>query len=262
MVVLSAALVTSTIVPAEAARGRGGGGGAYRGGGGGAYRGGGAYGGGARAAPQRNYQPAQRTVQPATRSGRVGNVNVDRSRDVNVQRNTVVRPAARGYTRAPYAHGGRRYYSHNAYRYHRYRPYSAWGPSFHPFGAFVATVAATAIVVSVANHQYRYNQGVWYAPSGSGYNVIAAPVGATVPTLPPNATVVTNNNYYYGGAYYEKTGDKYKVVAPQAGTVVDELPPGGEEVTVGEQKYVKFGETYYQPIEQNGKKKYEVVDVK
>ena len=31
---------------------------------------------------------------------------------------------------------------------------------------------------------------------------------------------------------------------------------------MGEQKYVKFGETYYQPIEQNGQSKYEVVEVK
>ena len=92
--------------------------------------------------------------------------------------------------------------------------------------------------------------------------MVTAPVGAMVTTLPAQATVVNNNNYYYGGAYYEKSGGEYKVVAPQAGTVVDELPPGGEEVTIGDQKYVKFGETYYQPFEDNGKKKYEVVEVK
>ena len=40
--------------------------------------------------------------------------NINRGGDVNISRNTVVRPAARGYTRAPYAYGGRRYYSFTA----------------------------------------------------------------------------------------------------------------------------------------------------
>ena len=93
-------------------------------------------------------------------------------------------------------------------------------------------------------------------------SLVAAPVGATVTTLPSQAVVVNENNYYYGGTYYEKTGGSYKVVAPVAGTVVEHLPEGGEEVTIGEQKYVKFGETYYQPIQKHGKNMYEVVEVK
>ena len=271
MVVLSASLVASSLTPALARGGGRAGGGAYRGGGG-AYHGGGA----ARAAPQARPAAPRQSAPAAIHSGRTGNVNhgnrnvnvdnrhanvnVNRSRDINVQRNTVVRPAGRAYGRAPYAYGGRRYYAHHAYGYHRYRPYSSWGVGFHPFGAFVATVAATAIIVSVANTQYRYSQGVWYAPASGGYTVVTAPVGATVAMLPSEAVVVNNNNYYYGGAYYEKTGGEYKVVAP--GTVVDKLPPGGEEVTIGEQKYVKFGDTNYQPFEENGAQKYEVVEVK
>ena len=295
MVVLSASLVTSSITPALARGGRGGGGARTGGGqmhGGGARMQGG--GGAARAAPQSRPAPsttgaarqgtgaANRT--PAAHSGRTGdvnrgsgnvnsgnrnvgnrNVNNVGNRNVNVNnvnvRNTAVRPAGRAYGRAPYAYGGRRYYAHNAYRYHAYRPYG-FGVGFRPFGAFVATVAATAVIVSVANTQYRYNQGVWYAPASGGYTVVAAPVGGVVTTLPPQATVVNNNNYYYGGSYYEKSGSDYKVVAPQAGTIVEQLPEGGEEVTIGDQKYVKFGETYYQPIEQDGKQKYEVVEVK
>jgi hypothetical protein len=173
----------------------------------------------------------------------------------------VVRSGPRPYTRAPYAYGGRRYYAYNPYVYHRYSPYY-WGPAFYPVGAFVAAVAATAIVVSVANQQYRYNEGVWYVPSGGQYKVVPAPVGATVATLPSGAVAVGENDYYYAGAYYQKTSNGYTVVAPQAGTVVQNLPPGGEEVTVGDQKYVKFGNTYYQPIEENGQPKYEVVEVK
>jgi multidrug efflux pump subunit AcrA (membrane-fusion protein) len=52
-----------------------------------------------------------------------------------------------------------------------------------------------------------------------------------------------------------------KIYAPTSGTVVESLPEGGEEVKLGDVTYVKFGETYYQPIEQDGKNMYEVVDV-
>jgi hypothetical protein len=62
-------------------------------------------------------------------------------------------------------------------------------------------------------------------PSNGGYAVVAAPVGATVQTIPSSAqTVVVNettNNYYYGGTYYEKGGEGYTVVPPTAGCVVD-----------------------------------------
>ena len=92
-----------------------------------------------------------------------------------------------------------------------------------------------------------------------------APPGATIKVLPEGSeTVVVNettNNYYYGGTYYEKAEGGYTVVPPTAGTVVENLPEGGEEVKIGDVTYVKVGETYYQPIEQNGKNMYEVVNV-
>ena len=44
--------------------------------------------------------------------------------------------------------------------------------------------------------------------------------------------------------------------------MVESLPEGGKEVQIGDQTYVQVGETYYQPIERNGKSMYEVVEVK
>jgi len=129
----------------------------------------------------------------------------------------------------------------------------------------VATLAATAIVISVANQQYHYDQGVYYTATSGGYTVVSAPVGATITTLPAGSeTVVVNEttiNYYYGGTYYEKSAGGYTVVAPTAGAVVEKLPEGGEEVKIGDITYVKVGETYYQPIQQDGKNMYEVVQV-
>lgn len=126
-------------------------------------------------------------------------------------------------------------------------------------------MAVTAIVISVNNQKYYYDKGVYYEPSDGGYTVVQAPDGATVAELPPGTETVvinnTTNNYYYGGTYYEKSGDEYTVVPPTAGSVVENLPEGGEEVRIGDVTYVKFGDVYYQPIEQDGKDMYEVVNV-
>ncbi|MBK8883786.1 MAG: hypothetical protein IPN67_15835 [Bacteroidales bacterium] len=194
------------------------------------------------------------------------NINVDNSKNISVNnnRNTVVRRNSRPYGRPPYVHGGRRYYCYHPYHYHPYHPYH-WGPVWHPWGFFVATIAKTAVIVAVESQQYHYDQGVYYISSNGGYTVVQAPVGATITTLPANSqTIVVNettNNYYYGGAYYEKSSEGYTVVAPTAGSVVENLSEGGEEVKIGEIAYVKIGETYYQPIEQDGKNMYEVVQI-
>lgn len=194
------------------------------------------------------------------------NINIDNSKDINVinNRNTVVRRNPVPYRRPPYRYGGFSFYAYRPYYYHPYRPFY-WGPVWHPWGFFVATLAATAIIISVENQQYHYDQGVYYIESDGGYTVVQAPVGATIKVLPENSqTVVVNettNNYYYGGTYYEKSSDGYTVVPPTSGTIVENLPEGGEEVKIGDVTYVQYGETYYQPVQVDGKDMYEVVDV-
>jgi hypothetical protein len=186
---------------------------------------------------------------------------VNQGRDAHVRRNTYVRPAPQPYARPPYVHGGHRYYSHHPYAYHRYHPHF-YGPSFHPFGVFLGSLAATAIFVDIADTQYGYDEGVWYAPVEDGYDVVTAPVGAVVPGLPGDAEEVAPGVFYYAGAYYQRFGDRYRVVTPWAGLVVSSLPPGGEEVVVGTQHYVRFGSTYYQPIILDGQPRYEVVELR
>jgi hypothetical protein len=187
---------------------------------------------------------------------------VNQGRDVHYQRNTFVRPAPQPYSRPPYVHGGHRYYAHHHYDYHPYRPHY-WGAGFYPFGAFFTSLAASAILIDIADTQYQYAQGVWYAPVEGGYDVVTAPVGAVVPGLPSDAEQVAQDVYYYGGAYYQQNADgSFTVVTPWAGLVVSQLPPGGEEITIGDQSYVRFGATYYQPIVQDGQYMYEVVEVR
>lgn len=121
-------------------------------------------------------------------------------------------------------------------------------------------------MVTIDNQSYNYDEGVYYVKTDGGYKVVEAPVGATVKEIPKGAeTVVIDNsvkNYYYGGTYYEKSDKGYTVVPPTAGSLVENLPEGGEEVTMGDIKMVKVGNTYYQPVKVEGKKMYEVVDVR
>jgi hypothetical protein len=136
-------------------------------------------------------------------------------------------------------------------------------------------LATTAIIVSIVNdngndkddkEEYHYENGTYYMKTEDGFVAVQAPVGAQVPEIPKEAETVkvseTVNNYYYGGAFYEQNADGYIVVPATAGTIVPNLPEGGEEIKIGDQTYVQFGETYYQPIQVDGKNMYEIVEVK
>jgi len=189
------------------------------------------------------------------------NINVNNSTHIN---NGYPRNSYKPYARPPYHYRGVNFYCHYGYAYHPYKPFY-WGPVWHPWGFFITAMAATAIIISIENQQYHYDQGVYYVASNGGYTVVQAPVGATITTLPPNTqTVVVNetvNNYYYGGTYYEKSEKGYTVVPPTAGTIVENLPEGAKEEKVGDQTFMKLGDIYYQPIIKDGKNMYEVVQV-
>ncbi|WP_136480110.1 DUF6515 family protein [Cognatitamlana onchidii] len=209
----------------------------------------------------------------AGNNNKIGNNNrrVNNNININVNnRNTYVRASGRAYVRPPYRYGGFGYYCHRPYFYHPYVPFY-WGPVYHPWGFFVATLATTAIIVSITNddtnekEEYNYENGNYYLKTEDGFVAVQAPIGAEVPDIPKEAEKVEVNNttnYYYGGAFYEENEDGYIVVPATAGTIVPGLPEGGEEVKIGDVTYVQFGQTYYQPIQVDGKNMYEIVEVK
>jgi hypothetical protein len=90
---------------------------------------------------------ARATGVPRTTTPRSTNVQ---NRQTNVQNRQQNRQT---YGRAPYTYGGRAYYSRHAYGYHGYRPY-AWGAAFRPVGFFAATLAVSAVAVTIANPHY------------------------------------------------------------------------------------------------------------
>jgi len=186
--------------------------------------------------------------RPGNRSGRVYVNNSRNNRHVTI----INRPARRVYP------GRYNYY------YHPYRPYNNWGPVWRPVGFLTAALAATAILITVNNQRYHYDQGVYYAPAptGGGYTVVPAPIGAVVNSLPPGYTMIPvagSNYYYFGGTFYERYGNGYRVVAPPAGAVVTQIPAGAKEVTLDGRQYVVYNGTYYQPFLENGNYAYEVV---
>jgi hypothetical protein len=76
-------------------------------------------------------------------------------------------------------------------------------------------------VVRGGTHYY-VSGGVWYAPHGPGYVVVAAPVGVFVPVLPAFYTTVWFGGlpyYYANDSYYAYRGptEGYEVVDPPNG---------------------------------------------
>ena len=98
--------------------------------------------------------------------------------------------------RSGFRHGYHRGFHHGFHRGAHRGFHAGWGHWWHPVGFFLTTLAVTAIVVSAAEKDYYYDQGVYYQKSTksdgtSGYVAVPAPIGAKVPTLPPGNTPVT-----------------------------------------------------------------------
>jgi hypothetical protein len=151
--------------------------------------------------------------------------------------------------------------TYRPYVYHPYHPYR-WGPSWHPLGFFAASLAADAFYFSLANQAYYYDDGVYYEPYNGGFNVVPAPVGAMVATIPPGSETVQvgDQTYiYYGGTFYVQTDEGYQVVAAPDGAVVSEIPDGATSQNIDGQNYLLYNGTYFLPISSDGQDAYQVV---
>lgn len=224
-----------------------------------------------------NTQVPNRTTINRTQVNRT-QVNINRTRTVNRTVNTRsyaahsnrpgYRPQGwastrRAYTRPPVIYGGRRYYTYHSYYAHPYVAFS-YGPRWHPVGFFLSALVGTAIIIDLENRSYRYDEGVFYAPYNNGYQVIPAPPGAYVPSLPEGYQQVAvggQSYYYFGGAFFVLNGNQYEVVQAPAGAVVYNLPQGASPVQMDSYNYMQYNDTYYQPIQINGQNAYEVVEM-
>lgn len=154
-------------------------------------------------------------------------------------------------------------------------PYRHYGPTF---GVRINILPVGYYPFYVGANPYYYNDGVYYRPyNGGGYEVTAAPLGATVKRLPSGSkvTVIDGQKYYeLGGTYYqeeinEKNKLSYRVVGtdgvlntgseqtstdntpapvidkttpptnvqPEVGARFDKLPENSKAVVIKKEKY-------------------------
>jgi hypothetical protein len=143
---------------------------------------------------------------------------------------------------------------HNGHANDRYD--SRWQHDrYYPRYGYVAPVPPRgAVVVRHPHGSYWYGGGVWYAPYGSRYVVVAPPIGVYVSILPPYYTTVWFGGipyYYANDAYYlwRASQRAYEVVEPPPATPATTASPATEDIFV----YPKLG----QSPEQTAKDRYE-----
>jgi hypothetical protein len=117
------------------------------------------------------------------------------------------------------------------------------------------------IVINHGRDRYFYSGGMWYAPRGIGFEVIAPPIGVFVPVLPPYYTTVWFGGvpyYYANDTYYmwSAQDNGYEVVDTPSGAVnaaPDAAPPPPPAASSQLFIYPRNG----QSAEQQAKDKYE-----
>jgi hypothetical protein len=94
----------------------------------------------------------------------------------------------------------------------------------HPgFGMRIDFVSNDYVPVMAGGMRYYYYDGLYYAPAGNEYVLVAPPEGAYVPAIPPDyRRIMINGEVYYtdSGVYYIRTRHGYEVVPPPVVRVV------------------------------------------
>ncbi len=127
-------------------------------------------------------------------------------------------------------------------------------------GVVVGAVPGRPFVFNRPGGSFYYSGGIWYAPRGPGFVVVAAPIGLFVPVLPPYYATVWFGGvpyYYADDTYYtwDASQNGYQVVAPPGdpnGAAMDAPqppPPQGDQMYI----YPQNG----QSAEQQASDKYE-----
>ena len=84
------------------------------------------------------------------------------------------------------------------------------------------TCRATGSLINRGPNRFFYSGGIWYAPRGGGFDVVAPPIGVFIPVLPPFYSTV-----WFGGVPYYYANDTYYMwSAPDNGYEVVEPRPG------------------------------------
>jgi len=117
------------------------------------------------------------------------------------------------------------------------------------YGRRVTQLNSSYRTIAYSGRNYRYNNGVFYSPVGSVFQVVFPPIGIQINVLPlgyRRIYVGPNPYYYYNGVFYNNyQTNEYIVVDPPLGAKLPELPSGAKLVTINGQNYYELDGTYY-----------------
>jgi hypothetical protein len=91
-------------------------------------------------------------------------------------------------------------------------------------GAYIGALPGRPFIVDRPGGRFFYSGGVWYAPYGPRFVVVAAPIGVFVPVLPAFYTTV-----WFGGVPYYYANDTYYMWDTAQSGYVTVDPPGAEQ---------------------------------
>jgi Family of unknown function (DUF6515) len=203
--------------------------------------------------PQINRQPEIRESQPARQPQPM--VRPEQPRQEMQPAREQQRPAGRAQTPAAIENARAEQADRQRMDINQERSQSSFWSGYRP-GMRIDRLPDGYRRISVRGHAYFYFGGLFYDEESSGYMIIAPPVDAEIPELPPGAeTVVVGDTIYYyaAGAFYVQHPDgSYIVVAPPMGVTVSLLPPDAALVVINGTTYYQADGTYYLPVMQNG----------
>ncbi|TDG35412.1 hypothetical protein EZJ43_14035 [Pedobacter changchengzhani] len=173
------------------------------------------------------------------------------------------------YNYRSYGFYNRSYYGY----YNYYRPFIGFRLNVLPYGYYPFYLGV---------NQYYYSGGLFYRQYNNNYQVVVPPVGAEVPNLPTEASLVNINGvdyYEYKGVYYTQgvnaDGKSVYIVAGkngvlktsdgpidthQIGDIINQLPEGSREVFIKNDKYfVSPDEVYYEEVVDGSTISYRVI---
>ncbi|HSU55044.1 MAG TPA: DUF6515 family protein [Candidatus Dormibacteraeota bacterium] len=126
---------------------------------------------------------------------------------------------------------------------------------YHP-GMFVNVLPGGYRPLYFGGITYYYDDGTYYEPGPSGYQVVAPPVGAVVPALPEGTEMIYAPNgatlYYGAGAFYAPVANGFQLIPPPMGATVDYLPPDAVSTMLNGVLFYTARGVYYRPVMQDG----------
>lgn len=128
-------------------------------------------------------------------------------------------------------------YSNSKYSKYRRDTRYRLDRSYPRHGHYIDRLPFRRPPIRFRNHDYYYQQGIWYRPSGIRFVISAPPIGIIVPTLPPfYATVwVSGIPYYYANDVYytwRPNRNGYVVTQPPAEIIKEEPPLIADELFI------------------------------